>query len=90
MQQSQLKKIRIATAIIVSVVVLLTIVLIYQFIVINNLRSVENRLAYDLEQMEEDIYNYSQENAYLQSPEFFEDYAREVLGWSKDGEVVYK
>lgn len=88
--EKQEKLVKIITATVVSVVVLLSIILVYQFISIANLRNKEQTLNTQLETLEEDIYNYSQENAYLQSPEFFEDYAREVLGWQKTNETKFK
>lgn len=65
-------------------------VLIYEFVNIANLKSKEKALSLRLNQVEQSIIETTNQNNYLTSSEYLEDYAREVLGWGKNGEVIYK
>lgn len=68
----------------------LTIILIVEFINIANLNNKEKALQARLSDVEQSIVNVTNQNNYLNSSEYLEDYAREVLGWGKDGEVIFK
>ncbi len=67
----------------------LSCVLIFQLVKISNLKQKEKQLSNTLTNLEKEIVNYTNENNYLQSNEYLEDYAREVLNWGKDGEVYF-
>ena len=68
----------------------LVIILIVEFINIANLNNKEKALQKRLSDVEQSIVNVTNQNNYLNSSEYLEDYAREVLGWGKDGEVIFK
>ncbi len=68
----------------------LIIILIVEFINIANLNNKEKALQKRLSDVEQSIVNVTNQNNYLNSSEYLEDYAREVLGWGKDGEVIFK
>ena len=68
----------------------LVIILIVEFINIANLNNKEKELQKRLSDVEQSIVNVTNQNNYLNSSEYLEDYAREVLGWGKDGEVIFK
>ncbi len=68
----------------------LVIILIVEFINIANLNNKEKALQKKLSDVEQSIVNVTNQNNYLNSSEYLEDYAREVLGWGKDGEVIFK
>ena len=68
----------------------LVIILIVEFINIANLNNKEKALQKRLSDVEQRIVNVTNQNNYLNSSEYLEDYAREVLGWGKDGEVIFK
>lgn len=65
-------------------------VLVFQFITIGNLKAKEKKLQQTLTNLEQQIVDTTNESNYINSSEFLEDYAREHLGWGKDGEVVFK
>ena len=67
----------------------LVIILIVEFINIANLNNKEKALQKRLSDVEQSIVNVTNQNKYLNSSEYLEDYAREVLGWGKDGEVIF-
>ena len=68
----------------------LVIILIVEFINIANLNNKEKALQKRLSDVEQSIVNVTNQNNYLNSSEYLEDYAREVLGWGKDGEIIFK
>ena len=68
----------------------LVIILIVEFINIANLNNKEKALQKRISDVEQSIVNVTNQNNYLNSSEYLEDYAREVLGWGKDGEVIFK
>lgn len=68
----------------------LTIVLVVEFISIFNLKHKEQSLQTRLGDVEQTIVDVTNQNNYLSSNEYLEDYAREVLGWGKNGEVIFK
>lgn len=68
----------------------LTIILIVEFVNIANLNNKEKALQARLSDVEQSIVDVTNQNNYLNSSEYLEDYAREVLGWGKDGEVIFK
>ena len=59
----------------------LVIILIVEFINIANLNNKEKALQKRLSDVEQSIVNVTNQNNYLNSSEYLEDYAREVLGW---------
>jgi cell division protein FtsB len=90
MKTNNQKVVKILSAAIVALIFVLGIVLVFQFIKIANLKEKQQLLQTELNRYEQQILNYSSENEYLNSPQFFEDYAREVLGWGKVGETRFK
>ena len=64
-------------------------VLIFQFVRIANLKQKEKQLSNNLSQLENQIIDYTNESNYIRSSEYLEDYAREVLGWSKNNEMYF-
>lgn len=88
--KKQANYIKLAAVGFVILVFSLTIILVVQFIKIGNLKSKQNNLNNNLASIEQSIIDYTGENAYLKSPDFLEDYAREVLGWGKNGEIIFK
>jgi cell division protein FtsB len=64
-------------------------VLIFQFAKIGNLQKKEEELNNHLNALEQQIVEYTNENNYIKSNEYLEDYAREVLGWGKEGEMYF-
>ena len=68
------------------------IILTFQLIKIANLKEKNKDLETYKQQLVEDIYNYNTSNSYYDNnrSEFLEDYAREVLGWGTQDEIIYK
>ena len=86
-KQNAIKWISIVCAVLIFV---LTIVLIFEFVKINQLKRSEQSLLNSVQQLEKNIIDYTNTNNYLNSEEFVEDYARENLGWGKDGEIRFE
>lgn len=84
------KVVKLISIICAIVMFALICVLIFQFTKISNLKNKENQLKGHLSSLEQQIVDYTNENNYLQSKEFLEDYAREVLGWGKENEMYFK
>lgn len=88
--QKQIRTAKFLSITVVTVMFLLAVVLVFQFVKIYHLKSEENQLNKYLQQLENDIIHYSSENAYLKSDKYIEDYAREVLGYGLNGETRFK
>lgn len=84
------KVVKLISIICAIVMFALICVLIFQFTRISNLKNKENQLKGHLSSLEQQIVDYTNENNYLQSKEYLEDYAREVLGWGKENEMYFK
>ena len=84
------KVVKLISIICAIVMFALICVLIFQFARISNLKNKENQLKGHLSSLEQQIVDYTNENNYLQSKEYLEDYAREVLGWGKENEMYFK
>ena len=84
------KTVKTISVICAMVSFILSCVLIFQFVKINNLKEKEKALTQNLTALENQIVDYTNENNYLQSNEYLEEYAREVLGWGKENEVYFK
>lgn len=84
------KLVKLISIICAIVMFALICVLIFQFTRISNLKNKENQLKGHLSSLEQQIIDYTNENNYLQSKEYLEDYAREVLGWGKENEMYFK
>ena len=67
----------------------LVCVLIFQLAKIGNLQKKEEELNKHLNALEQQIVEYTNENNYIKSNEYLEDYAREVLGWGKENEMYF-
>ena len=80
------KTVKIISVICAVVSFVLVCVLIFQFVKIGNLQKMEEELTKHLNALEQQIVD---ENNYIQSNEYLEDYAREVLGWGKENEMYF-
>ncbi|MBQ2864271.1 MAG: septum formation initiator family protein [Clostridia bacterium] len=83
------KTVKIISVICAVVSFVLVCVLIFQFVKIGNLQKKEEELTKHLNALEQQIVEYTNENNYIQSNEYLEDYAREVLGWGKENEMYF-
>lgn len=83
------KTVKIISVICAVVSFALVCVLIFQFVKIGNLQKKEEELTKHLNALEQQIVEYTNENNYIQSNEYLEDYAREVLGWGKENEMYF-
>jgi len=93
MRQSTLKLlVKLATALAVIVFIVMLVGLTFQYARINNLERTQNELATELNNLVEVRENYETEYDYIESHynEYIEDYAREVLGWGRDGEIAFQ
>lgn len=90
MEQKNVKIAKILTISVATVMFLLCVVLVFQFVKISNLKQHQKELSSRLTELEKSILHYDSENSYLESSDFIEDYAREVLGYGKAGEVRFK
>lgn len=86
----QTKMVKIVTVTVAAVLFLVVTVLVFQFVQISSLKSKEALLQSKLDQLEQSIVTYSNENDYLSSADFVEDYAREVLGYGSAGETRFR
>lgn len=78
--------------IIVTAVVafLLLLTLVFQFIKINNLKTLESNLAHSQSQLQKEIDDYNSEiNNILDREKNLGDYAHKYLNWTKNGETWY-
>lgn len=88
--EKQVKVAKLVTIAVVAILFLLVSTLIFQFVKINHLKNSQQDLQNQLTQLEQNIIYYSSENGYLESSEFVEDYAREVLGYGLNGETRFR
>ena len=88
--ERKLKLLKSVSITVVTVLFLLVTVLVLQFVQFKILKTSEQQLQTQLNQLEEDIINYSSENEYLASDEFVEDYAREALGYGISGNTRFR
>ena len=92
---SQKNSIKILSAILICIFVVLFIILIVQFTNIINLKNKEKKLASAYKQTQEQIEEYDKMLDYIDyndgiyNQEFLENYAREVYGWGKEGRKYY-
>lgn len=83
------KTVKIISIICAAISFVLVCVLIFQLVKISNLKNKEAELTKHLSSLEQQIVDYTNENNYIQSNEYLEDYAREVLGWGKENEMYF-
>lgn len=88
--QSVSKKFKIMTVTVIAVLFVLSVVLFVQFMSLARLRSTQAELQSYLSELQQSIDQTQDENSYLASDEFIEDYAREVLGYSTTGETRFR
>ena len=86
-QEKSIKLISVCCAVLIFV---LSLILIFQFVKIANLKKKEAKLQNGLANFEQQIFEYSNEKDYISSNIYLEEYAREVLGWGKDNEIIFK
>jgi cell division protein FtsB len=84
------KSVKFITVAVVAVLFVLMVVLVVQFVQITHLKNSQDMLQNQLDQLEQNIVSYNSENDYLESAEFIEDYAREVLGYGLLGETRFR
>lgn len=84
------KKLIWQTVFAVLIIVSLIILLIIQYTQFWSLTIKENELKDKLALLEKEHYIFEQEYNYKSSDEYIEDYAREVLGWGREGESYYR
>lgn len=89
-QEGKSKKLKIITISVVSALFLVSVVLVVQFVSLAKLRNTQAELTAYLSQLEQNIETTSDENEYLASGEFVEDYAREVMGYATTGETRFR
>ena len=90
--EKQAKIVKLITVLTVCIMCICLIILTFQLIKIANLKEKNKDLETYKQQLVEDIYNYNTSNSYYDNnrSEFLEDYAREVLGWGTQDEIIYK
>lgn len=82
--------VKVVTVVNATLLFFLLLILSFQFISINNLRSNQKSLQAKLNELEQAAIFYENENAYLQTDEFVEDYSRVVLGYGRPGETRFR
>ena len=83
------RKLTIITSSFVTVGFILFLILIIQFIKIRNLNKTKKNLETTYSQVQEQIYNYSNQNNILNQESTLEDYAHSALNYGKDGEIWF-
>lgn len=92
MRQSTLKLlVKALTALAVIVFAMLLVFLTFQYVKLNNLSNTEQALATELNNLVEARENLEGEYDYIENHynDYIEDYVREVLGWSREGEIKF-
>jgi len=93
--RSQKNSIKIVSAILICIFIVLLMILTTQFVNIINLKNKEKKLAAAYKQTQEQIAEYDEMLDYIDynngsySQEFLENYAREVYGWGKSNRKYY-
>lgn len=64
-------------------------VLVFQLVKISTLKNRQAELTTTLAELEKQVVDYTNENEYIKSYEYLEDYAREILGWGRENEVTF-
>lgn len=91
MTESKAKRnIIITTVIAVLLVFTLLVILVFQYVSFWNLKNKEYALNQQLQQLQDEKALYEAEYEYKSSDAYIEDYAREVLGYGKNGSKYYK
>lgn len=92
MKKSKLQLlVKLATIFAVTLVMAMLVMLVFQYVSLNNLKTDEQALNNQLNQLVESRQNYETELAYMENnqAEFIEDYVREVLGWGRENEIQF-
>ena len=90
MQEQKLKRnLIIFTVLSVVIIFAMVIGLIFQYAYFWSLKNKQDALNKTLEELKTQHSLYQSEYEYKSSEEFVEDYAREVLGWGKEGSTYY-
>lgn len=91
MMDKKVRNLKIITIFTMIIMFICIIILTFQFVKINNLKSQTSTLQSQKEQLIEDINNYSSANNYYGNnrSEYLENYARENLGWGEKDENWY-
>ena len=89
--EKKVKIVKLITAIIVAVMIVCTIIFTCQLVKIANYKEKTAELQTRKTELIESIQKYDAPNSYYNNnrSEYLEDYAREVLGWGKSGEIWY-
>ena len=84
------RNIVITTVVAVLLVFALLVILIFQYVSFWNLKSKEQALNEQLQQLQNERALYEAEYEYKSSDAYIDDYAREILGYGKNGSKYYK
>jgi cell division protein FtsB len=88
MEETKLKnRIKLISVICALVLFILLSLLVFEYIKFWQLKNKENQLNQRIEELSRLKENYTNEVDYKQSDAYIEEYAREVLGYGKNGEV---
>ncbi len=83
--------IKVISTIVICAICLCTIVLIFQFIKINNLKARKDNLYSASETLTQEIMDYDKQIEYCDKNRelYLQDYAREVKNWGKSDRTYY-
>lgn len=87
---SNSKAIKWISVVTVVLIFVLAIVLVFEFVKINELKNKEKLLLNSVSNLEQSIVDYTNANDYLNSSDYVEDYARENLGWGAENEIRFE
>ncbi len=87
---SNSKAIKWISVVTVVLIFILAIVLVFEFVKINELKNKEKLLLNSVSNLEQSIVDYTNANDYLNSSDYVEDYARENLGWGAENEIRFE
>jgi cell division protein FtsB len=93
MRASTLKLlVKFATVFAVVLFAFLFVLLVFQYVKIHELETVQNRLSNELNQIVQERESYESELDYIQNNynSYVEDYVREVLGWGRQNEIKFE